>query len=136
MDISMPGITVDEFVSPDRLEYTSMLQVARHLIELRILEDKVLHEIHLRDQKATRGLIQADRRTIVLDLCTEIENWYSNGCLLKSREPDDLMIHIRMSWLAARYYNLLLLLYCPSRFDLTASLLSKGELVVLAQKHV
>lgn len=136
-DVPLPGITVDEFASPDRLEYTSMLQVARHLIELRILEDKVLAEVHHRSHKATRGLTQADRRSIIMDLRTEIENWYSNGCLLKSTEPDDVMIHIRISWLAARYYNLLLLLYYPSHFNPVSSpLVSRAELVALAQKHV
>lgn len=137
MNIPLPGITVEEFASGDRFEYISMLQVARHLIELRILEDKVLSKVHHRSHKATRGLTQADRRAIVMGLRTEIENWYSNGCLLKSTEPDEVMIHIRISWLAARYYNLLLLLYYPSHFNpVASSLLSRGELVALAQKHV
>jgi hypothetical protein len=138
MDIPLPGITVEEFASPDCAEYTSMLQTARHLIELRKLEDKVLHRIHLRDRAETVSLTPSDRRIIAEDLRTEIEDWYSNGCLLKSAGADDIQIHIRISWLAARYYNLLLLLYYPSRSSPTgtAPLLSRGELASLAQKHV
>lgn len=136
MDISLPGITVDEFMSTDRLEHTSVLQVSRHIIQLRILEDKVLNQIHLRDRKEIRNLTELDRRSIVKDIRTEIEDWYSNGCLLKSTGPDEAMVHIRISWLASRYYNLLLLLYYPSHFNPTDSLISKNELVSLAQKHI
>ena len=136
MNMPLPGITVDEFASPDCMEYTTMLQTARHVIQLRKLEDKVLHRIHLRDRIATTSLTQLDRRAIAMSLRTEIEDWYSNGCLLKSAEVDDVRIHITISWLAARYYNLLLLLYYPSHFNPTSSLLSKAELASLAQKHV
>lgn len=136
MNMPLPGITVDEFASPDCMEYTTMLQTARHVIQLRKLEDKVLHQIHLRDRISTTSLTQLDRRAIAMSLRTEIEDWYSNGCLLKSAEVDDVRIHITISWLAARYYNLLLLLYYPSHFNPTSSLLSKAELASLAQKHV
>ncbi|RSL48877.1 hypothetical protein CEP54_012704 [Fusarium duplospermum] len=138
MDVPLPCITVDEFASPDRLEFTHTLQVSRHIIQLRILEDRVLHEVHLRDRKSTANLTRDDRRSIASDLRTAIENWYSNGCLLQSAETDDsIHIHIRISWLASRYYNLLLLLYYPSHFNPPSmSLLSQSELVSLAQKHI
>lgn len=137
MDIPLPCITVDEFASPRRVEFTQTLQVARHIIQLRILEDRVLHDIHLRSHKSTASLTRDDRRSITSNLRTVIENWYSNGCLLQSAEPDDAAIHIRISWLASRYYNLLLLLYYPSHFNPpSAPLLSQSELVSLAQKHI
>ncbi|RSL79708.1 hypothetical protein CEP51_007154 [Fusarium floridanum] len=138
MDVPLPCITVDEFASTDRLEFTHTLQVSRHIIQLRILEDRVLHEVHLRDRKSTANLTRDDRRSIASDLRTAIENWYSNGCLLQSAETDDsIHIHIRISWLASRYYNLLLLLYYPSHFNPPSmSLLSQSELVSLAQKHI
>lgn len=136
MDIPLPGITVDEFASAECADYTSMLQTARHLIELRKLEDKVLHRVHLRDRAQTVSLTPSDRRIIAQDLRIEIEDWYSSGCLLNSTDSDDIRIHIRISWLAGRYYNLLLLLYYPSESNPTASLLSRSELVSLAQKHV
>lgn len=136
MNIPLPGITVDEFASSERLEQSSTLQVNRQIIQLRILEDKILHEIHLRDPDSTRSLTQADRKTLVTGLHTEIENWYTNGCLLQSTEPDDLTIHVRISWLAARYYNLLLFLYYPSLLNPGHLLLPRGELMSIAQKHV
>ncbi|KAI8711288.1 Fungal-trans domain-containing protein [Fusarium sp. LHS14.1] len=139
MDVPLPCITVDEFASPSRLESTHTLQVARHIIQLRILEDKVLHEVHLRDRKSTARLTRDDRRSIIADLRTAIENWYSNGCLLQSVENDNdsIHIHIRISWLASRYYNLLLLLHYPSHFNPPSMpFLSQSELVSLAQKHI
>ncbi|KAF5011013.1 hypothetical protein FDECE_2820 [Fusarium decemcellulare] len=137
MDVPLPCITVDEFASPQRAEFISNLQVARHIIQLRILEDRVLYEIHLRDHKSTASLTREDRRSIASELQTAIENWYSSGCLLQSSELDDAAIHIRISWLASRYYNLLLLLYYPSHFNPPSiSLLSPPELVSLAQKHI
>ncbi|KAJ3506911.1 hypothetical protein NM208_g16024 [Fusarium decemcellulare] len=56
LDVPLPCITVDEFASPQRAEFISNLQVARHIIQLRILEDRVLYEIHLRDHKSTASL--------------------------------------------------------------------------------
>lgn len=137
MDVPLPCITVDEFASPHRLDFTQTLQVARHVIQLRILEDRVLQEVHLRDLKSTALLSREDRRSITSNIRTAIENWYSNGCLLQSAEPNDAAIHIRISWLASRFYNLLLLLYYPSHFNPPSMpLLSQSELVSLAQKHI
>ncbi|VUC23044.1 unnamed protein product [Clonostachys rosea] len=136
MDIPLPRITVEEFDSPQRQEQAHVLQVSRHIIQLRTLEYKVLQEIHLRDQKSTSSLTREDRYTLVVGLRAEIENWYSNGCLLQSNELDDMTIHIRICWLAARYYNLLLLLYYPCHFNPGTMLLSNGELLSLARKHV
>ncbi|CAH0045580.1 unnamed protein product [Clonostachys solani] len=136
MDIPLPRITVEEFDSPQRQEQAHVLQVSRHIIQLRTIEYKVLQEIHLRDQKSTSALTREDRYTLVVGLRAEIENWYSNGCLLQSNELDDMTIHIRICWLAARYYNLLLLLYYPCHFNPGTMLLSNGELLSLARKHV
>ncbi|TPX13587.1 uncharacterized protein E0L32_006058 [Thyridium curvatum] len=136
MNVPLPGIMVEEFSSPDCNETMSMLQVARHIIQLRKLEDKVIHQVHLRERASISSLTHSDRRSIVTVLRTEIEDWYSNGCLLRSSEVDNVRIHIRISWLAARYYNLLLLLYYPSHFNPTSSLISKGELLSITQKHV
>jgi hypothetical protein len=136
MDIPLPRITVEEFDSPQRQEQAHVLQVSRHIIQLRTIEYKVLQEIHLRDQKSTSALTREDRYTLVVGLRAEIEDWYSNGCLLQSNELDDMTIHIRICWLAARYYNLLLLLYYPCHFNPETMLLSNGELLSLARKHV
>ncbi|CAG9983729.1 unnamed protein product [Clonostachys byssicola] len=136
MDIPLPRITVEEFDSPQRQEQAHVLQVSRHIIQLRTIEYKVLQEIHLRDQKSTSALTREDRYTLIVGLRAEIEDWYSNGCLLQSNELDDMTIHIRICWLAARYYNLLLLLYYPCHFNPGTMLLSNGELLSLARKHV
>lgn len=136
MDIPLPRITVEEFDSAQRQEQAHVLQVSRHIIQLRTIEYKVLQEIHLRDQSSTSTLTREDRYTLVVGLRAEIEDWYSNGCLLQSNELDDMTIHIRICWLAARYYNLLLLLYYPCHFNPGTMLLSNGELLSLARKHV
>lgn len=133
-NIPLPGLTVDEFSSPDRMDYTSTLQVARHIIHLRQIEDKVFRLVHLRD--GTVPNMNTDRIPLITDLRTEIEDWYSNGCLLKSSEPGDVTIHITITWLASRYYNLLLLLYYPSQSNPAPAMLPRTELLSIAQKHM
>ncbi len=134
VNVPLPGLTVDEFASPERMEYTSTLQVARHIIHLRQIEDKIFTRVHLRG--GTLPSTNTERMALITDLRTEIENWYSNGCLLKSSEPGDMTIHITIAWVAARYYNLLLLLYYPSQSNLIATALSRGELLSITQKHM
>ncbi|KAI0381308.1 fungal-specific transcription factor domain-containing protein [Hypomontagnella monticulosa] len=136
IDIPLPGLTVEEFASPERMEHISTLQAARHIIQLRQLEDKVLKQLNDRNRiRGASSSFSASRSTLA-GLRTEIENWYSSGCLLKSAETDDVTIHITISWLAARYYNLLLYLYYPSEPGSTVAQISGAELVGLAQKHI
>ncbi|RDW66586.1 hypothetical protein BP6252_10221 [Coleophoma cylindrospora] len=136
MRVLLPRMTVDEFASDDSAEVIATLQVSRHVIQLRQLEDKVLHQIHLRDHQTTSYLPTSDRQEIIENLRVEIDDWYSNGCLLKSTGSDEMSIYIRIPWLGARYYNLLLLLYYPSYFKPKMTPLTRHELVSLAQKHI
>ncbi|KAL2830483.1 fungal-specific transcription factor domain-containing protein [Aspergillus cavernicola] len=117
MDIPFPAITVEEFASPKRTDYASMLQVSRHVIELRQLEHKILSTIHLQSRIAVSALAQADRSSITTRLRSEVENWYSHGCLITRPELDNVRLHDTMGWLNARYYHLLLLLYYPCQFN-------------------
>ncbi|KAI1776950.1 fungal-specific transcription factor domain-containing protein [Hypoxylon cercidicola] len=135
VDVPLPGLTVEEFASPERMDHISTLQAARHIIQLRQLEDKVLHHLHLRARAETASLTHAACRRTATGLRTEIENWYSSGCLLKSAGTDDVTIHITISWLAARYYNLLFYLYYPSESESTTQL-PDSELLSLVQKHI
>ncbi|XXG98469.1 hypothetical protein Hte_004793 [Hypoxylon texense] len=129
------GLTVEDFASPECLDRISTLQAARHIIQLRQLEDKVLHHLHLRRRADTASLAHAACRNTATSLRTEIEHWYSSGCLLKSAGTDDVTIHITISWLAAWYYNLLFYLYYASESDSTAQL-PDSELLSLVQKHI
>ncbi|KAL3474795.1 fungal-specific transcription factor domain-containing protein [Aspergillus californicus] len=117
MDVAFPAITVTEFASPKRADHASMLQVSRHVIELRQLESKILSTIHLQSRMAVTALPQPDRDTIATRLRSEIENWYSHGCLITRPELDNVRLHDTMGWLNARYYHLLLLLYYPCQFN-------------------
>ncbi|KAL3455824.1 fungal-specific transcription factor domain-containing protein, partial [Aspergillus heterothallicus] len=117
MAVPFPAITVVEFASPKRADHASMLQVSRHVIELRQLESKILTTIHLQPRIAVSSLTQADRNTITTRYRSEIENWYSHGCLITKPEPDNVRLHDTMGWLNARYYHLLLLLYYPCQFN-------------------
>ncbi len=83
-----------------------------------------------------RVALHADRRAILEDIRAEIENWYSSGCLVSPLEPDNLPIHNSISWLSARYYHMLILLYYPSQFNPNGSVCSKTELLTFAQKHL
>jgi len=147
--VPLPGITVEEFASSECAQHTATLHIARQVIQLRRLEDKVLQRVHLRGRMGRQSLgfdggngdedpspAQNNSRALVDGLRTEIEDWHSNGCLLRSTDTDNARIHIRIAWLASRYYNLLLLLYYPSAGSSTSGLVSRRELASMARKHV
>lgn len=136
MDVPLPGLTIDEFASPARSQFASVLQTSRHVITLRQMEGRILEQVHLSKQSRISSLTQADRRSILQDMRAEIENWYSNGCLVSPLEPDNVPIHNSITWLSARYYYLLILLYYPSNFNSFGSVVSKSERLRFAQKHV
>ncbi|KAL4779796.1 fungal-specific transcription factor domain-containing protein [Aspergillus varians] len=117
MDIPFPAITVQEFASIKRAEHASMLQVSRHVIELRQLEAKIMATVHLQRRVAISALTPTDRSTITTRLRSEVENWYSHGCLISRPELDNVRLHDTMGWLNARYYHLLLILYYPCQFN-------------------
>ncbi|KAL4937173.1 hypothetical protein BDV06DRAFT_216083 [Aspergillus oleicola] len=117
MDVPFPAITVEEFASEKRAEHASMLQVSRHVIELRQLESKIMAIVHHQRPMAVSALTQADRNTITMRLRSGIENWYSHGCLISRPEVDNVRLHDTMGWLNARYYHLLLILYYPCQFN-------------------
>ncbi|GKT44309.1 protein STB5 [Colletotrichum spaethianum] len=136
VDVPLPGLTIEEFASPDRQHFASILQTNRHVIQLRQLEDRILKQIHTRKQSEVAALSQADRRAIAQNIRSEIENWYSNGCLVSPLEPDNVPIHNSVTWLSARYYHLLLLLHYPCHFNSCGSIVSAVELLRFAQKHL
>ncbi|KAL2855961.1 fungal-specific transcription factor domain-containing protein [Aspergillus pseudoustus] len=133
MAVPFPAITVVEFASPKRADHASMLQVSRHVIELRQLESKILSTIHLQPRIAVSSLTQADRNTITTRYRSEIENWYSHGCLITKPEPDNVRLHDTMGWLNARYYHLLLLLYYPCQFNAGTAAHSAARITALLE---
>lgn len=133
MDIPFPAITVEEFASMKRAEHASMLQVSRHVIELRQLEAKIMATVHLQRRVAVSALTQADRRTITARLRSEIENWYSHGCLISRPELDNVRLHDTMGWLNARYYHLLLILYYPCQFNSGSSAQGTARVTALLE---
>ncbi|KAH8647263.1 fungal-specific transcription factor domain-containing protein [Xylariales sp. PMI_506] len=139
MDVPLPGLTIEEFASPDRSQYASLLQTSRHVIMLRQMEGRILEQVHLPKQSRVSLLTHADRRAVVQDMRSDIENWYSNGCLVSPLEPDNVPIHNSITWLSARYYYLLILLYYPTHFNTSVAggcAVSRAELLRFAQKHV
>ncbi|CAK7233194.1 Rac GTPase-activating protein BCR/ABR [Sporothrix eucalyptigena] len=142
IDVPLPSLTIDEFASPERTRAASVLQTSRHVIQLRQLEDRILREVHTRKRADVRDLASADRASVLHDLRGGIEDWYASGCLLAPLDlevvPDNVPIHSSMTWLSARYYHLLVLLYYPSQFTgfgATAGV-SRQELQRFAQKHL
>ncbi|KAN0099012.1 Fungal specific transcription factor domain containing protein [Hyaloscypha variabilis] len=135
-EISLPGVTVEEFGAPDRVQHTILLQNCRHIIQLRQLEEKILRKVHLASRISVSSLNRADKRTIIEDLRSHIENWYSQGCLLSPSEIDNIPFHNTISWLTVRYYNLLLLLHGPSHFNSEFSPQQLTELQQYIQKYV
>ncbi|KAL4921476.1 fungal-specific transcription factor domain-containing protein [Aspergillus aurantiobrunneus] len=133
MDIPSPAITVEEFASNQRAEHASMLQVSRHVIELRQLEAKIVATVHLQRRMAVSALTQTDRSTIRTRLRSEIENWYSHGCLIPRSGLDNVRLHDTMGWLNARYYQLLLILYYPCQFNSGTTPYGTGRVAALLE---
>jgi hypothetical protein len=136
IDVPLPGLTVEEFASPDRQHFASVLQTHRHVIHLRQLEDRILTQIHTRRQSEVAALSQSDRQAVVREIRMDIENWYSHGCLLSPLEADNVPIHSSVAWLSARYYQLLFFLHYPCQFNSFGSLVPAVELLRFAQKHL
>ncbi|KAL2422037.1 hypothetical protein ABEF95_006980 [Exophiala dermatitidis] len=135
-DVPFPTLTVSEFASPERANYAYMLQVSRHVIQLRTLESQILAQVHLRSRSDVSALAALDRAAIISRLRLEIANWYGNGCLISLPEEDNIPIHNSITWLNARYYHLLLILYYPCHFNSGASYVSKIEYFDFLRKHV
>ena len=133
-DVPLPGLTLEEFASTDRTYYTMILQTSRHVIQLRQLEDRILQRVHLGKQSDTNS--SHARQTLLKDIRADIENWYSHGCLISPMEPDNVPIHNSITWLGARYYFLLILLYYPSHFSSFEPVISQAELLRFTQKHL
>ncbi|KPA44343.1 transcription factor [Fusarium langsethiae] len=120
-DVPLPGLTVEEFAGPDRATYARNLQTSRHIIQLRQLEYRILDTVHFQRNAETSRLAPADRRAILNSLRSEIEDWYSSGCLMSPMEADNLPIHSSITWLSAQYYHLLVFLYFPNHFNSSVS---------------
>ncbi|KAF4451080.1 hypothetical protein F53441_5902 [Fusarium austroafricanum] len=135
-NVPLPGLTVEEFASPDRAIYARNLQTSRHVIQLRQLEYRILHAVHLQQNTETARLAPADRRAVLNSLRSEIEDWYSNGCLMSPMEADNLPIHSSITWLSAQYYHLLILLYFPNHFNSSAAAVSREEQLEFTRKQL
>lgn len=136
ISVPLPGVTLEEYATPERQYYTMTLQVNRHIIALRQLEEQILQKIHLANTHSTSSLSQADRHVIIQRLRMQIENWYSQGCLITPMERDQVPFHNTISWLNYRYQNLLLLLYTPSHFNSPISASHLQELQHCTQKYI
>lgn len=135
--VPLPGLTVDEFASPDRAVYARNLQTSRHVIQLRQLEDRILHGVHLRRRRADAAtLTPEDRRAVLSGLRADIEDWYSSGCLMSPMEADNVPIHSSVTWLSAQYYHLLVVLYFPNHFNTAAAAVARPELLEFAEKQL
>jgi hypothetical protein len=111
MNIPQPAMTVEEFASSERTQHASLLQLNRHIIQLRQLEYRILASIHTRSHIDISNMSSADRGVISRQLRSAVDDWYSLGCLVCLPEADNIPIHSTITWLNARYYNLLILLY-------------------------
>ncbi|PSN70256.1 hypothetical protein BS50DRAFT_608826 [Corynespora cassiicola Philippines] len=135
-DVPLPGLTIEEFASPERPRYASILQTNRHVIQLRKIEGDILSQIHFRRYSEIARLSHGDRRTILRELRSDIDTWYSNGSLVSPQTADNVGIHDSIIWSSARYYHLLLLLHYPCPFNSFNSGVSTPELMRFAQKHL
>ena len=135
MDVSLPGLTVDEFTSPEKSSFMSILQTNRHIIRMRQIEDQILKDVHLKKHSEIATLSATNRQAILQNIRAMIEDWYSHGCLLAPLEHDNVPFYDSITWQSARYHNLLVLLYYPCPFN-SFNPLSTHKLLEFAQKHL
>lgn len=135
-DVPQPAVTVEEFASSERIEHASLLQLNRLIIRLRQLEQQILSSIHIRNQVDICNMTNTDRSAVLRQLRSAIDDWYSLGCLVCLPEADNIPIHSTITWLNARYYNLLILLYYPCQFNSQSKLTPTPELVSYIQKYL
>lgn len=133
-DVPLPGLTIDEFAGSERATYARNLQTSRHVIQLRQLEERILQQVHLRRQFDAATLAPADKRAVLANIRSDIEDWYSNGCLMSPMEADNVPIHSSITWLSARYYHMLVMLYYPNHFNSSAAAICRSELLQFARK--
>jgi hypothetical protein len=135
MNIPQPAMTVEEFASSERTEHASLLQLNRHIIQLRQLEHQILASIHTRSHVDISNMSSLDRGAVSRQLRSAVDEWYSAGCLVCLPEADNIPIHSTITWLNARYYNLLILLYYPCHFNDQSKHNSTLELVGSIRKY-
>lgn len=134
--VPLPGLTVEEFASSERAVYARNLQTSRHVIQLRQLEGRILQAVHLGRKADLVGLTPVDRRAMLSTIRSDIEDWYSSGCLMSPMEADNLPIHSSITWLSAQYYHLLVLLYFPNHLNSSAAAVTRQELLEFARKQL
>lgn len=135
-DVPLPGLTVDDFASPERATYARKLHSSRHVIQLRQLESRILDQIHFKKKAEIAKLTPSDRRATLSSMRASIEDWYSKGCLMSPIEAGNATVHSSITLLGARYYYLLLLMYYPNHFNSSAGSVSRQHLLQLAQRHL
>ncbi|KAB8239540.1 Zn(II)2Cys6 transcription factor [Aspergillus alliaceus] len=134
--VRLPAVTVDEFASAQRAKISSMLLVTRHVIQLRRLESKITDAVFLCPRGNVRSLTPFDRNVILSELHYEVDNWYSDGCLISRPEASNVRIHDTMAWLNARYYQLLMMLYYPTPFSQPLRPAAHEHLLNIVQKYI
>lgn len=132
-DVPLPALTVEEFASAEREDCAWKLQTSRHVILLRQLEGHILEKVHFRKAGEVAELSPSDRRATLSRLRGMIEDWYSQGCLMSPMRSDSATVHRSTTWLSARYYFLLVLLYYPNHFNSRAKAASRLDLLHFAK---
>ncbi|KAL2796551.1 fungal-specific transcription factor domain-containing protein [Aspergillus keveii] len=128
INLPLPGVTLEEYADTEQDYYTQILQKSRSIVAFRELEGRVLQKIHLCNTSAVANLSHRDRRAIVEDFRSQIDDWYAQGCLLSRSENKNIPPHNTIPWLNVHYYHILMLLCSPSQFN---SCLSNPQLLDL-----
>ncbi|KAL1892095.1 Rac GTPase-activating protein BCR/ABR [Sporothrix stenoceras] len=133
-NLSLPGVTTEEFAASEQAEHITTLQIARQAIALRDIEGRCLSLVHLghgglslshpagpfhQQQQQHRMLLPSirERRAMIDELRGAADNWYTQGTLLARREAHAVHFHNTITWLNTNYHGMLMLLYCPSLFN-------------------
>ncbi|KAL3487358.1 fungal-specific transcription factor domain-containing protein [Aspergillus germanicus] len=74
INLPLPGVTVEEYADTEQDYYTQILQISRSIVAFRELEGRVLQKIHLCNASAVANLSHRDRRAIVDDFRSQIDD--------------------------------------------------------------
>lgn len=129
INIPLPSITVEEFAASEQSHYLTTLQVTRQNIALRELEAQIYSLIH-------REPTSQDRHRLLNQIRLQIENWYTQGCLLARMDTRDNPVHNTIGWLNFSYYRLLTLLHLPSPFNSDLEPPELIELHLIVRKYI
>lgn len=95
-----------------------------------------MHEVHHGQLSYAHTSTYGNKTPSIQHLRISIDDWYTSGCLTCPVEEDNVPVHNSVTWLSARYYFLLILLYYPCETNVQNRVVVPVELAGYVQRHL